>query len=58
VSLSADAVRALVNSKHGAPFSVLGPGVRSEPVPWHGQPRSVTLDLPSLGALLFRRTGP
>jgi 1,4-alpha-glucan branching enzyme len=35
-----------------------GPGVRSEPVPWHGQPHSVTLTLPPLGVLLFRWTGP
>jgi 1,4-alpha-glucan branching enzyme len=35
-----------------------GPGVRSEPVPSHGQPHSVTLRLPPLGAVLFRWTGP
>jgi 1,4-alpha-glucan branching enzyme len=29
--------------------------VRSEAVPWHGQPHSVVLTLPPLGALLLRR---
>ena len=35
-----------------------GPGVRSEPIPCHGQPWSVSLTLPPLGALLLRWAGP
>jgi len=35
-----------------------GGGLRSEPVPWHGQPHSVLLTLPPLGGLLLRYTGP
>jgi 1,4-alpha-glucan branching enzyme len=31
-----------------------GGGVMSEPVPWHGQPHSVLLHLPPLGAVVFR----
>jgi len=33
-----------------------GGGVRTEPVAWHGQPQSVRLTLPPLGALLLRHT--
>jgi 1,4-alpha-glucan branching enzyme len=35
-----------------------GPGTRSEPIPCHGQPWSVSLTLPPLGALLLRWAGP
>ncbi|OGK94485.1 MAG: 1,4-alpha-glucan branching enzyme [Candidatus Rokubacteria bacterium GWF2_70_14] len=35
-----------------------GGGLRSEPVPWHGQPHSVVLTLPPLGGLLLRLAGP
>jgi 1,4-alpha-glucan branching enzyme len=35
-----------------------GPGARSEPIPCHGQPWSVSLTLPPLGALLLRWAGP
>jgi 1,4-alpha-glucan branching enzyme len=35
-----------------------GPGGRSEPIPCHGQPWSVSLTLPPLGALLLRWAGP
>ncbi len=35
-----------------------GPGARSEPIPCHGQPFSVSLNLPPLGALLLRWAGP
>jgi 1,4-alpha-glucan branching enzyme len=35
-----------------------GPGVRSEPIACHGQPWSLSLTLPPLGALLFRWAGP
>ena len=31
-----------------------GGGVRSEPVPWHGQPHSIRLTLPPLSAVWFR----
>jgi 1,4-alpha-glucan branching enzyme len=31
-----------------------GGGVPSEPTPWHGQPHSVRLNLPPLGAVIFR----
>jgi 1,4-alpha-glucan branching enzyme len=35
-----------------------GGGVMSEPVPWHGQPHSVLLTLPPLGALWLAPTAP
>ena len=35
-----------------------GGGLRSEPVPWHGQPPSVPPTLPPLGGLLLRYAGP
>jgi 1,4-alpha-glucan branching enzyme len=72
VSLPADAIRALVTGKHGDPFSVLGPHAEADGAlavrvclpdaravaVSNGQPHSVTLSLPPLGALLFRWTGP
>ncbi len=33
-------------------------GVRSQPIPWHGQPHSVLLTVPPLGGLLLRHAGP
>ena len=34
-----------------------GGGVLAEPIPWHGQPHSLELTLPPLGALWLRPTG-
>ena len=42
------------SSHYGGSDVGLGGGVAAEPVPWHGQPYSLSLRLPPLGALILK----